>query len=157
VADVSLGEAYLKEGATKLPVEVICLDPMNRLANVQMEIWTGNAGTVRPPALVKPGPVAGDGPRQAITLAYQNNKAVADIELPAMKDGQTFWLQPMVTDKTGRTHWSTASAHKVSDFLPVERKAAELHLQMETQPERTLKLMSSNKVLIYQGNKAISV
>jgi S1-C subfamily serine protease len=153
VADVALGEAFAKDSGTKLPVEVTCLDPMNRLQDLKIEVWTGNQGMPRPPSLAKPLALPGDGPRQISPLTYRNNKAVAEIDLPAMGDGQTFWLQPVVTDKTGKVHWSTATAYKVSDHVAVERKPAVLQLQVDAQPERTLKLISSNKVLVYEAKK----
>ena len=46
--------------------------------------------------------------RQSSALVYQNNKAMAEIDLLYANDGQTFWLQPVVTDKFGKTQWATA-------------------------------------------------
>jgi hypothetical protein len=165
VAEVSVGEAYLKDGLTRLPIEMDCLDPMNRLQSIKVDVWTsgqsgtghGNRPAVRPPSLLKPAALPGDGPRQTANLVYQNNKATCEIDLPAMNDGQTFWLQPVVTDKAGRTLWATAMAFKVSEHVPVERKSAVLQYQVEPQPERTIKVKGSNKVLVYERKKQESI
>jgi S1-C subfamily serine protease len=155
--DLSVAEAYLQDTKIKLPVEVSCLDPLNRLKDIKVEVWKGDPGMVRAPSAQKPMAVPGDGPHWATALVYQSNKATANIDLPSLSGDQTFWLQPVLTDKSGRTFWSTAVAFKASEHLAVERKPALLQLQVDSQPERTIKLSSSNKILTYQGKTKSSI
>jgi S1-C subfamily serine protease len=155
--DLSIAEAYVQDAGIKLPVAVSCLDPLNRLKDVKIEVWKGNPGTVRAPSAQKPMAIEGDGPRQATALVYQNNTASADIDLPSLSNDQTFWLQPVLTDKSGRTFWSTAVAFKAGEHLAVEREPALLQLQVDSQPERTIKLSSSNKMLTYEGKTKSSI
>ena len=62
VAELAVGESYLKDAGTKLPVEIQCLDPMNRLLSVKIDVWTGNHGRAWPASPSKPATVPGDGP-----------------------------------------------------------------------------------------------
>ena len=45
------------------------------------------------------------------------------------------------------------NAFKVADHAPVERKSALLQMRVEPQPERTVKVVNSNKVLVYDRKK----
>ena len=47
IGDLSIGSPYAKEGSIKLPVEIVCLDPMNRLQTIKVEVWTGKHGPNR--------------------------------------------------------------------------------------------------------------
>jgi S1-C subfamily serine protease len=158
VADLELGDAYrLTSGGEKLPIEIDCLDPMNRLQEIKVDAWLGNHGSLRPPAFNKPPNSAGDGARQTTALAYHNNKALGEIDLLALDSAKvdlqtrSLWIQPVLTDKAGVTYWATAVAYKLADLVSVERKPALLQVQPDLQPERTLKIVSSNKVVEVKG------
>lgn len=138
VGSLALGETYLNNGRIKLPLALTCLDPLNRVADIKLDVWQGNHGTARPATVQEPAPLPGDGTRQTTALAYQNNKAAAEIELPPLTDGQSFWIQPIITDKTGVKQWGTATAYKLADYPPLERKPALLKIQFEG-ADRTVK------------------
>ncbi len=157
VADLSLGESYRKDSQIKLPLEVICLDPMNRLKEVQMEVWIGKHGSPRPLSTQAPVSAADDGPRRTFTMAYQNSKALAEIDLPSLNNDQSFWVQPVLSDKTGAKHWGMAHAFKYGDFLPLDRKAVVLQQQYDKEGDRTVKFGNIQKIGFLKDGKAFTL
>ncbi len=148
-----LGEAYRNDKGIKLPIELTLLDPMKRLQDVKIEIWTGKFGPARPLSLKQPPAQPGDGPRQTIDLPYRDNKAVAEIDLPNGSQGNALWLQPYLTDKAGVKHWGTATAYKIADYVPLDRKAAVLQHRFENGGLRTVKFANIYKELVSKGGK----
>ncbi len=150
VATISLGESYQLGGKIKVPIEVVSLDPMNRLQEIKLEVWAGAHGLARPMSMHAPGALPGDGPRQGTPLVFQNNKAVTEIELPSVAPDQAFWLQPILIDKVGARIWGTGLAYKMADYAPLERKPVLLQYQFESQTERTVKFGN-----VYRDSKSI--
>ena len=72
VADTAYGEPFQQGNAALLPINVQCLDPLNRIRGMKMEVWAGNAGPDRPLAYQPPAALAGDGPRQSSSMNYVN-------------------------------------------------------------------------------------
>jgi S1-C subfamily serine protease len=157
VVDVSLGESYRKDSQVKLPLELICLDPLNRLKEVQMEVWVGKHGPARPFTTQAPASLSGDGPRRTFAMTYQNSKAVVEIDLPNLNNDQSFWVQPIISDKTGAKHWGTAHAYKYADFLPLDRKAVVLQQQYDKEGDRTVKFGNIQKIGILKDGKQVTL
>ena len=157
VQDMHLGYAYSDKGQVKLPVSIVCLDPLKRIRTLEVEVWTGPAGKTRPPSVAKPASVPGDGTRQTIAVKYQEGKGTQDLILPALplKAGQMVWVQPIVTGPTGSKNWSSAQAYERSDSPPLERAPAQLVAKVDP-GERTLKINSRSMTLIARGREKLA-
>jgi hypothetical protein len=141
VKHVDFGEAYLDQAQTRLPVTLTCVDPLQRVRDWKVEVWTGKPGGVRPASFDKPAAVAGDGPRQSLAMDRQDDKGFVEFPLPTLTD-DVLWLQPALTDLGGTTRWGTAIAYKPSGLPPVERTPARLQVDFAAVPQRTLHLSS---------------
>ena len=157
IYEINFGEPYLNDTKAKLPVHLVCLDPMRRLKTVKLEYWKGSQGPGRPPSWKKPEPEAGDGDRKTLNLTYKDSKASIELDMPEVAEGEAFWIQPVLTDNTGLTHWAPGVSYKVSEYPPLERKPANLTLDYEKQAERTLKLISSHKLQFSKGKKQFTI
>jgi hypothetical protein len=151
VAGVEFGEPYLDSGQVKLPVHVACVDPLQRIAELRAEIWTGAPGASRPVATQQPRPSPGDGPRTVVPLQYQNGKAVGSVLLPKLAGGQVLWLQPAVSDGGGSTLWASATTYKPSDLPPLQRAAVTLQRRFTGQPDCTIKFHREFKLAAPTG------
>ncbi len=49
VQEIALGEAFFQGKTVKLPVKVSCLDPLARVRELKVDVWTGPAGPARAP------------------------------------------------------------------------------------------------------------
>jgi S1-C subfamily serine protease len=152
LADAKHGEAFVQAGQTRLPVTYTCLDPLNRIRDMRVEVWTGQPGPARPYSLQKPQPLPNDGPRQSHVIPYQNNAGNLEVPLPQLAPGSVCWLQPVVTTKTGATFWGPAQATPVS-LIPLERKPANLLVSLSAQKERTVSVKSAWTVTLLKGKE----
>ena len=157
VADVEFGEPYLDKAQARLPILITCVDPLSRLREVTVEIWTGDSGTARPDSGEQPAALAGDGPRQTIPLVYHNGQAAVEVPLPSLKLGKVFWIQPVLTDGWGAKHWSSATAYNASTLPPLERKPAMIQQKFDTQGLRTVKWNSSYQLHMSKLSKQATV
>jgi predicted Zn finger-like uncharacterized protein len=153
LADTKWGEAYSKAGQPRLPVEYKCLDPLNRIRDMRVEIWTGMPGQQRPHSFQQPLPALGDSPRQNHAAVYQNGVATLDVPLPQLPPGQVFWLQPVLTTAKG-AYWGPAQPTSTTLSL-VERKPANLTINLTGQKERTAKMNSRFTMMLATNNKKI--
>src|SRR5262249_22824404 len=53
-ARTEFDEAFLDKPQVKLPVRLSCLDPLERIGTVKLEVWVGNASPPRPSATLQP-------------------------------------------------------------------------------------------------------
>jgi hypothetical protein len=152
VQDVLLGQPYRDKEQVKLPVKIACLDPLDRIRTVEVQMWTGPMGRPRPAALKAPTPLPGDGEAKTVAAKYQASAASLDVALPAAPPpkGQVYWLRPVVTNQAGVKHWGAASVYQPSDAPPVDRLPASLTAQLAS-GERSLKLSSKSTLLMTQG------
>ena len=148
VLEGKFSEPYIKDGQPVLPVKYMCLDPFNRIKEVKVEVWTGNAGPERPFALETPTPRPGDGPRQTHTISYNNAVAQGEVPLPALGPGQVVWLQPVLVHGVGNSQWGPGLASE-ADLIALERKPANLLLNQTAHKLRTahLKLSMGNTLI----------
>jgi tetratricopeptide (TPR) repeat protein len=153
VAQTQVGEAFLEKGQSKLPIRLSCLDPLQRIRTIQLEVWVGTGLLARPPSPTDPKSFPGDGPSQSITVKYQDGVGKADVSIPSLASGQSFWIRPVLTDANGGKHWAGAVAFSAPDLPPLERKAAVLQQNFDRQAQRTLKLTGSVNAQISKGLK----
>ncbi len=153
VAQSQIGEAFLDQGQAKLPVILSCLDPLQRIRKVEVEIWPGKTAPARPPSATEPSPLPGDGVRRSFAADYQAGSARIDVSIPSLADGQALWIQPVLTDIGGARRWGEAVAYKPSDLPPLERKAVVLQESFDRQADRTIKLTGAYKVQVLKGLK----
>lgn len=149
VTNVLPAQAYRAGGAVRQPLRAMINDPMKRIKSVAIEIWAGEPGNrIRPAADTKPGPQPGDSARSVCELTYDPNAqvrlgearpAVGETDLPPLRDGQVYWLQPRYVRTDGSTRWGEAVA---ADFcgLPVDRKGANLVNKMKSDDVRYLEI-----------------
>ena len=140
ISDHQQGEAYAQQGQTRIPVRLICLDPLNKIKGLGVEVWTGPPGAARPTGSQKPQPLPGDGPRQEHALKYANGVGTLDVPMPQLPAGHVYWVQPVLTSANG-THWSAAQP-TAAEFAVLERKPANLTVNLEKHKERTAKVDS---------------
>jgi hypothetical protein len=104
----SAGPRVGADGTTTLPVTMKVIDPLNRVQEVALDVWTGDRGDARPPARTQPAALAGDSPHQRVKLAYNQGTARADVPLPPLPPGKVWWLQPAWVNSNGETYWASA-------------------------------------------------
>src|SRR5262249_3244985 len=140
-----------------LPVSFTCLDPLNRVKNMRVEVWAGAPGPARPYTLQKPPALPQDGPRQSHTIQYQNFSGSLDVPMPALGPGEVCWVQPMITTKAGTTHWGNAYPMPAS-MIPIERRAANLQVSLTAQKDRTVTMKGTSTDTEIEGkNKFVDV
>src|SRR5262245_6770373 len=91
------GEPYLESSKVRVPVEFTFLDPMKRIKEIKVEVWTGEPGRDRAGSMTKPATVEGDSARETQKLAYENGFASGTIVLPKVPTGKVVWVQPVAT------------------------------------------------------------
>ncbi|MCI0682674.1 MAG: trypsin-like peptidase domain-containing protein [Gemmataceae bacterium] len=151
VRDLDVGVAYSEGDAVKLPVRVACLDPLARLTDVQLEMWTGQPGPARPDGQAVAYP--GDGPRQTVNLEYKNGSAQAVIDVPALEAGTALWLQPIAVRPQDVRAPGTAVTVADAVRQPVQRAPTTFRLSHAEHPERTLRIKNSRVVKIVKDNQ----
>ena len=152
LADAKHGEAFVQAGQTRLPVAYTCLDPLNRIRDMRVEVWSGPPGPARPYSVQKPQPLPDDGPRQSHVIPYHNYVGNLEVPLPQLAPGKVCWLQPVVTTKNGATFWGTAQATPVA-LIPIERKPANLLVSLSAPKERTVSVKSAWTVTLLKGKE----
>lgn len=140
VQDLHLGEPIADKDVTRLPVTVSCLDPLQRLRDLQVDIWAGRADAVPPVSFKKPDTLPGDGPRQTIPVEYKNGAGSIEVVLPALNKDQVLWVQPVLTDGGGASRWAAATNFRPSGLPPLQRVAADIRLRFAKKQDWTVKI-----------------
>jgi S1-C subfamily serine protease len=145
------GQPYKVGGAVKQPLAVKVLDPLKRIKVLALEMWAGPPGTkFRPAADKAPAAVPGDGNRWSVALPYDSEKPVklgdphvveAECDLPPLKDGQVYWVQPRYVNTDGVERWGEAVALETAG-LPVDRRPATLSVRHQPNTERVVDIDS---------------
>lgn len=151
IAETSYGEPFLDDNQAKLPVKYECIDPLGRVQSVRVDIWVGGMGPERPFAFQPPNAEPGDGPKQTISVNYQNGKAIGDVPLPALQPGQVYWVQPVLVNASGTTRWNPAST--LTPSTPLQRVASSLLMKVDQPGQRTVHLKDTKRMTIYQGKE----
>jgi S1-C subfamily serine protease len=157
VAHIAFGEPYRDGTNVKVPLEVLCVDPLDRIRGLQLQVWTGKPGVSRPASAKQPQADPSDGARQTISLEFKEGKArgegsaSAELSLPTWDRDKAIWVQPVLTDAGQSSYWDLAVSYQPSAFAPLERKPAALAYLPDVQPERTVKLSSTYEIKAVRG------
>ena len=130
----------------RLPVKMVCVDPLKRISQIKVDVWTGLPGPTRGYSQQQPTAQAGDGQRQTHTATYQGGIGTIDAPLPQPNPGQVCWVQPVFTNSRG-TYWGIAVPTS-TEFFAIERKPASLIANFDSQKLRTVKLKSSHGIIV---------
>jgi predicted Zn finger-like uncharacterized protein len=132
IAGMQIDQAYYGDGdRVTLPVTVQMIDPLNRIREAALEVWTGDPGETRPPAHRQQPPARpGDSPHERVVLSYARGEGHGTVNLPALPEGKVYWVQPTWVNGPGESRWAAASVHKLP-AAPVRRQPANLVLQHE--------------------------
>ena len=147
VTRVGFGEPFRDGGQVKLPIDLDCLDPLERIRDLKLAVWTGNPGPARAPSATPPAPAAGDSPVQELPLEYHDGKAEpVEVALPTWAYGKVVWVQPVLTNAGQSAYWSDAVAYKISSYEPLGLQPALLQYKFDAPSERSLKLHADYKI-----------
>jgi S1-C subfamily serine protease len=110
---VELSAPRSTPGGVTLSAKLTMVDPMNRVEEVGIDIWTGDPGKERPSSRKKPEEEPGDSAHLHTRLNYnKQGLAEGDLKLPDLPAGKVYWLQPTWVDDGHETHWATAQPSK---------------------------------------------
>jgi len=149
VQEANLGAPYKDNQAVKLPLKLTCLDPLQRIREVSLEVWSGPSAGSRPASFKAPATLPGDGAKQSISLKYQLGNASHDLVLPSVNlpPGHAYWIQPVLVTTSGVKHWASATTFEPANSPPLER--VPVNLTFKTTPaQRTLNLKSKFEVKV---------
>lgn len=153
-----LGMAYQSGGQVMLPVKMTCLDPLNRIRAVKLDLWMGAPGEARPASAQQPRQMPGDGPHTTHPALFREGVHMADVPLPKTEPGQVCWIQPVLVKASGQTVWEKAIAVPFESHAVLERKPALLQFKPPSAAiERTLKAHSALKATIYKGKESLTL
>ena len=151
VVDTNIFQPYKEGNAVRLPTEVICLDPMRRIKEINVEVWSGAPGKPRAGGTTPPHKKDGDGPRTVVEARLETQTATADVDIPQVPGGNVLWVQPVVTDEKGHKLWGNAESVTPSGLPPLERTAITLMPQVDRPDERTVRLKQTMSFRVMGG------
>jgi S1-C subfamily serine protease len=150
-----VGRAYRSGTKVMLPVQVSCMDPLNRVREVRVEVWAGRAGKDRPASTEKPTAQEGDGDHGTYEATLREGMWVAAVPLPEIGAGQACWIRPVLENAIGSTRWHTATTVPADLQTPLEYQPALLTFKPPTAAvERSLHMVSDHSVTLYQGKNS---
>ena len=124
-------------------------DPLGRIKEARVEVWSGNPGLDRPYSYTPPAPLAGDGAHQPRPIGLQTTSAGGDVVLPApILPGKVVWLQPVIVLRDNTTQWGIAtSLAPPPPSSPYDLRPANLTIKLVNQKDRTAKVDASYRVV----------
>ncbi len=148
ISALGIGMAYYTDnGRVAFPLNVEMIDPRNRIREVALDVWTGDAPPsgrgYRPAADSQPSPQEGDSQHLRYKIPYSNGSARGDIILPQLPAGKVWWIQPNWVNAAGRSRWASANVWKPPS-PPVERKPATLAFRVQPGINRKLTLTGTD-------------
>ena len=147
VGDTTVGDAYLENGQTKLPVKVATIDPLNRIKQMRVEVWTGPAGQPLPVRRPAAATAARRQPAAAATGGLCCRHGGRECHGAGLiPPGQVYWIQPVVVGADGKTQWGVAVSSSATIASPLERKPADLTVNLTAQKERTVNIKTSASI-----------
>ena len=133
---------------TIISYQVPLIDPLQKIKEARVEVWTGMPAPGRPYSYKRPEPLKGDSPRATQVLNKQGTFASGDITAPAsIPAGQVVWLQPVIVLTDSSMQWGIAAVMPLP-ASPYDRKPTNLVANFQTPKERTVKLKCT-----YQGSQ----
>lgn len=152
ISALGTGQAFFTaENKLGVPLTMEMIDPRNRIKEVGLEVWTGNAptggATARPPASSAPPTQIGDSPRQRVALTYLGGMGKGDMVLPEVPPGKVVWIQPVWVHGNGNTNWAAAHVYR-PPAEPVYRTPATLSCRFPPGINRQVKLTATNSLRV---------
>jgi hypothetical protein len=134
---------YREGDKLKLPIRYHMTDPLEQIARVVVETWTGKPGPARPATPAGADAMPDDSPRRSYELRYEQHKAVGEVDLPVLSSKeQALWVQLALVRRDGTRQWYQAATY-TSNMAPVERKP--VTLSYSHRPEVPYKLEMTEK------------
>jgi hypothetical protein len=147
LADLDTGVPFVAGGGrVGVPVTVELVDPLRRVREVFLDVWTGEARRPRPPG------AAGDSPRQRHKLVCRPGAAAGEVVLPALPPGKVYWVQPGWVRASGKTCLAAAEVYRPSS-QPVERRPAALVARFRPGAARDLTLTVTHLARVTGGDE----
>jgi S1-C subfamily serine protease len=151
IAKAFLGQPYRDGDKVKLPVTLHVVDPLGRIRQAGVDVWTGEPGKARPPGLTPPT-LPKDSPRQRFLLELKDGVAGGELALPALPAGQVYWFQPVALNAAGQPRWTAASP--IDNIAPpLERKPATLAFGFKAGSNFPLALGSTTKIRLERAGE----
>ncbi|QVL32474.1 trypsin-like peptidase domain-containing protein [Telmatocola sphagniphila] len=140
ILDWTAGVPFREGEAVRVPVKCECLDPLKRIREVRVEVWSR-----------KTAEALGSAPKdaQTQTLPYAKNSAAGDIALPKLAPGEVAWVQPIAVLTAGDP--IRGEPHMFDPAQAVERIPAELVCKLSEQKERTVQLKATQSLTLTRG------
>jgi predicted Zn finger-like uncharacterized protein len=140
VGEGVFGKARPFGDKTIISYQVPLIDPLEKIKEARVEVWTGMPIPGRPYSYKRPEPLKGDGPRATQVLNKQGTFASGDITAPAStRAGQVAWVQPVIVLTDDSMQWGIAAVMPLPTS-PYDRKPANLVANFQVPKERTVKL-----------------
>jgi hypothetical protein len=140
VGEGVFGKARPFQDKTILSYEVPLIDPLRKIKEARVEVWTGMPAPGRAYSYKRPEPLKGDGPRATQLLYKKGTFASGDLTAPAsIPAGQVAWVQPVIVLTDNSMQWGIAAAMPLA-VSPYDRKPANLVANFQMPKERTVKL-----------------
>jgi S1-C subfamily serine protease len=133
VAGCTLGTATLVDGKVSIPVTMGMIDPLERVRQPALIVWTSDARAgSRPATLDAPAALTGDSPHVLQALQYRDEVARGAINVLPLSAGKAYWLQPTWINRSGERLWACARAYQ-PETAPVEPRPILLAYQSPTE------------------------
>jgi S1-C subfamily serine protease len=119
---LSLGQPYVENGTTRVPVSLTKLDPLGRMRELAVDVWTGTRGANRPASLKEPQSMPGDSTHSKAVLSLRGpSPSTGEVTLPNLPSGTVYWIQPRWIDGSNKPSWGEATVWEMKS-PPVERR-----------------------------------
>jgi predicted Zn finger-like uncharacterized protein len=123
VGEGTFGKSRLFGDKTIVPYQVTVIDPLDKIKEVRIDIWTGTPTPARLYSYVQPPALTGDGQRMSQLLKRQGTIASTDITVPpAIPAGQVAWVQPVIVLKDNTMQWGIAAAVPMQTVVKIPMK-----------------------------------
>jgi S1-C subfamily serine protease len=138
---VTLGPPIKDGDKARLAAAVAVLDPMKRVQQVAVEVWTGAPGPDRPDSVTNPPRLASDSDRERTMLTYKDGKATGELSLAAPPTDQVHWVQALTITEDNSLHWGPATVVPMTG-LAIEKTGTTLSFRprVGSQPLQTSSL-----------------
>ncbi|OAI48038.1 hypothetical protein AYO44_01140 [Planctomycetaceae bacterium SCGC AG-212-F19] len=144
IARLSFGQPYREGNENRFPVTVQVIDPLGRIRQAGVDVWTGEPGQPRPPT-PKPLTLATDSKPQQTLWPQREGLASGEVNLPALPAGKIYWLQPVAALAGNQNQWATA-VPLPNMPPPLEKKPATLNLGYKTGVNQRLDLACNTTI-----------
>jgi hypothetical protein len=170
VSGMGVGQPVKKGEKIAAPFKVEMIDPLGRIKEAGLEVWTGDAPTgndrTRPAATSAPAALPGDSARTRAVgavgplheqLKTRDQKLEGrltlrkEIDLPPLPVGKVYWVQPTWVRKSGETIWGQAWVYKAGEPLTPKNVDLRSHFEASEKGRRVL-VSVSNRMYIQDSD-----